>query len=150
MEQNGCRQEQITLPQNKNAALPVRAQKNSLTISGLKRISPGWPLRPRAFAPQARVMAASVWDEVTSIPGQCGVEVEGGRVPTADWMLNLQILTSGPKSRVAAARGSRDRKWRHVWVYAPMSVPTCYPLMTETGLMETTQPEVVQRPLCRK
>jgi hypothetical protein len=27
--------------------------------------------------------------------GQCGVEVEGGRVPTADWMLNLQILPSG-------------------------------------------------------
>ena len=27
--------------------------------------------------------------------GLCGVEVEGGRVPTADWMLNLQILTSG-------------------------------------------------------
>jgi hypothetical protein len=27
--------------------------------------------------------------------GQCGVEVEGGRVPTAHWMLNLQILTSG-------------------------------------------------------
>src|SRR5262249_45286399 len=27
--------------------------------------------------------------------GQCGVEVEGGRVPTCDWMLNLQILTSG-------------------------------------------------------
>jgi hypothetical protein len=27
--------------------------------------------------------------------GQCGVEAEGGRVPTADWMLNLQILTSG-------------------------------------------------------
>jgi len=27
--------------------------------------------------------------------GQCGVEVEGGRVPTADWMRNLQILTSG-------------------------------------------------------
>jgi hypothetical protein len=27
--------------------------------------------------------------------GQCGVEVEGGRVPTADWFLNLQILTSG-------------------------------------------------------
>jgi hypothetical protein len=28
-------------------------------------------------------------------PGQCGVEVEGGRVPTRDWFLNLQILTSG-------------------------------------------------------
>src|SRR6266567_399852 len=27
--------------------------------------------------------------------GQCGVEVEGGRVPTAAWFLNLQILTSG-------------------------------------------------------
>src|SRR2546426_12643996 len=27
--------------------------------------------------------------------GTCGVEVEGGRLPTADWMLNLQILTSG-------------------------------------------------------
>src|SRR6266567_1844131 len=27
--------------------------------------------------------------------GQCGVEVEGGRVPTPDWMLNLQILASG-------------------------------------------------------
>jgi hypothetical protein len=27
--------------------------------------------------------------------GQCGVQVEGGRVPTADWFLNLQILTSG-------------------------------------------------------
>ena len=27
--------------------------------------------------------------------GQCGVEVEGGSVPTSDWMCNLQILTSG-------------------------------------------------------
>jgi hypothetical protein len=27
--------------------------------------------------------------------GQCGVEVGGGRLPTADWFLNLQILTSG-------------------------------------------------------
>ncbi len=27
--------------------------------------------------------------------GQCGVEVEGGHVPTSDWMLNLPILTSG-------------------------------------------------------
>jgi hypothetical protein len=27
--------------------------------------------------------------------GQCGAEVEGGRLPTADWFLNLQILTSG-------------------------------------------------------
>jgi hypothetical protein len=27
--------------------------------------------------------------------GQCGVEVEGGNLPTRDWFLNLQILTSG-------------------------------------------------------
>jgi hypothetical protein len=27
--------------------------------------------------------------------GLCGVEVEGGTVPTRDWFLNLQILTSG-------------------------------------------------------
>jgi hypothetical protein len=27
--------------------------------------------------------------------GQCGVEVEGGQVPTRDWLLNVQILTSG-------------------------------------------------------
>jgi hypothetical protein len=27
--------------------------------------------------------------------GQCGVEVEGGQLPTHDWMLNLQILTAG-------------------------------------------------------
>src|SRR5215813_13319821 len=27
--------------------------------------------------------------------GQCGVEVEGGTVPTRDWFLNLRILTSG-------------------------------------------------------
>ena len=27
--------------------------------------------------------------------GQCGVEVEGGVLPTTDWMLNLHILTSG-------------------------------------------------------
>jgi hypothetical protein len=27
--------------------------------------------------------------------GHCGVEVEGGKVPTSDWSLNLQILPSG-------------------------------------------------------
>jgi hypothetical protein len=32
---------------------------------------------------------------------QCGVEVEGGRLPTQDWLLNLQILTSGGYQRVA-------------------------------------------------
>ena len=27
--------------------------------------------------------------------GKCGVEVEGGVLPTPDWMINLQLLTSG-------------------------------------------------------
>jgi hypothetical protein len=27
--------------------------------------------------------------------GKCGVEVEGGVLPTSDWMVSLQILTSG-------------------------------------------------------
>jgi hypothetical protein len=33
--------------------------------------------------------------------GQCAVEVEGGTVPTRDWWLNLQILTSGGYQRAA-------------------------------------------------
>jgi hypothetical protein len=33
--------------------------------------------------------------------GLCGVEVEGGHMPTSDWMLNLQILTSGGYQRGA-------------------------------------------------
>jgi hypothetical protein len=42
--------------------------------------------------------------------GLCGVEVEGGRVPTSDWMLNLQILTSGgyryaPEPRTTKSAG---------------------------------------------
>src|SRR5215831_2831425 len=53
-----------TFPRNKNAALPVRAQKDPLTLSGLKKMDPGSHLRPRAFAPQASVMAAGVRDDV--------------------------------------------------------------------------------------
>jgi hypothetical protein len=31
----------------------------------------------------------------TQHAGHCGVEVEGGKFPTGDWWLNLQVLTSG-------------------------------------------------------
>jgi hypothetical protein len=34
--------------------------------------------------------------------GQCGVEVEGGKVSTRDWLLNLHILTSGGLQCTAA------------------------------------------------
>jgi len=27
--------------------------------------------------------------------GKCGIQVEGGKLPTDDWFLNLQILTAG-------------------------------------------------------
>ena len=33
-------------------------------MSGLKTMGPGGHLRPRVFAPQARVMAAGVWGDV--------------------------------------------------------------------------------------
>src|SRR5262249_12083408 len=49
---------------NKNAALPVRAQKGPLTLRGLQKMGPGWHQRPRTFAPQASVMATGVWDDV--------------------------------------------------------------------------------------
>jgi hypothetical protein len=56
--------QKTTFPRNKNAALPVKTQKPPLTRSGLKKMGPGWRLRPRAFAPQASVMAASVREDV--------------------------------------------------------------------------------------
>ena len=55
----------LKFPRNKNAALPVRAQKDPLTISGRKKMGPRWRLRPRAFAPQASVMASGVRDDVS-------------------------------------------------------------------------------------
>src|SRR5712691_9678249 len=55
----------MSLPRNKNAALPVKAQRNLLTISGLKKMGPRWRLQPRAFAPQASVMASGVRDDVS-------------------------------------------------------------------------------------
>ena len=45
--------------------------------------------------------------------GQCGVKVEGGTVPTRDWLLNLQILTSG------GLRGAMTRsttKFDGMWI----------------------------------
>jgi hypothetical protein len=60
----GSEEDVFTFPRNQNAALPVRAQKDPLTISGLKKMGPGWHLRPRAFAPQASVMATGVRDDV--------------------------------------------------------------------------------------
>jgi hypothetical protein len=40
-------------------------KKTPLTINGLKKIGPGWHLQPRAFAPQASVIAAGVRDNVS-------------------------------------------------------------------------------------
>jgi hypothetical protein len=59
-----CHVDYLTFPRNKNAALPVRARKGPLTISGRKKMGPEWRFRPRAFAPQASVMASNVRDDV--------------------------------------------------------------------------------------
>ena len=32
--------------------------------------------------------------------GKCGIEVEGGQMPTKDWMSSLQILTSAGYQRI--------------------------------------------------
>jgi hypothetical protein len=53
-----------SFPRNNNAALPVRAQKTPLTLSGLKKMAPGWRLRPRVFVPQARVRASGVREDM--------------------------------------------------------------------------------------
>src|SRR3989441_12185954 len=55
----------LFFPRNKNAALLVGAQKIPLTLSGLKKMGPGWHLRPRAFTPQASVMASGERDDVS-------------------------------------------------------------------------------------
>jgi hypothetical protein len=45
--------------------------------------------------------------------GQCGVEVEGGRVPTRDWFLNIQILTSGGfRWTVTRSTTKSDGMWK--------------------------------------
>jgi hypothetical protein len=62
------------------------AMKGFHHLGGSQQAFPTGPAHLYNLAPyQRRAMHA----------GQCGIEVEGGRVPTADWFLNLQILTSG-------------------------------------------------------
>ncbi len=50
----------------------------------------------RVYLNGIAILANLIPDQRRAINGgKCAVEVEGGRVPTADWFLNLQILTSG-------------------------------------------------------
>ena len=52
--------------------------------------------RPQAFLPGlAHLYNLIPYQRRAQHAGRCGVEVEGGTVPTRDWFLNLQILTSG-------------------------------------------------------
>ena len=59
-------------PRNKNAALPVRAQKTPLPLSGLKTTGPGVHLRSRAFCPK-RVSWLPAYGRMsaTSLPVSC-------------------------------------------------------------------------------
>jgi len=43
----------------------------------------------------ALVYILALYQRQAKHAGTCGVEVEGGTVPTSHWFLNLQILTSG-------------------------------------------------------
>ena len=52
---------------------------------------------------QSRRYAGRLLD-VSTVKRWCKIEVEGGRLPTPDWMLNLQILTSGGFRSVAENR----------------------------------------------
>jgi hypothetical protein len=58
-------------------------------------------VHPPGGSPQAFLTGVAPLDNLIPYPrraqhaGPCGVEVEGGTVPTRDWWLNLQILTSG-------------------------------------------------------
>jgi hypothetical protein len=63
--------------------------RQQLTVVGAhdprQRLLQQWELRAHPASYQRRAQHV----------GQCGVEVGGGRLPTADRFLNLQILTSG-------------------------------------------------------
>jgi hypothetical protein len=71
----------------------------------------------------------------------CGVEVEGGTLPTDDWFLNLQILTSGGFQRapdtlhheirwnVGMPRTSKARIHQKLW---PTNGPPIHPLFVRT------------------
>src|SRR5438445_2075677 len=43
--------------------------------------------------------------------GQCGVEVEGGRLPTADWFLNLQTSTTSSQAAAGWTATWRQATW---------------------------------------
>src|SRR5499425_470851 len=47
--------------------------------------------------------------------GKCGVAVEGGILPTSDWLLNLQILTSGG-SRYTPEPPHHSIRWNVQWL----------------------------------
>src|SRR5262245_48300375 len=58
--------------------------------------------------------------------GLCGVEVEGGRVPTSDWVLNLHILTSGGY-RCGPEPPHHEIRWTVLQSSWPRDVPGAAP-----------------------
>ena len=56
-------------------------------------------------------------------------EVKDGNRSEDEAIRRLERSPYWPKSRVAATRGSGDKKWRHISLCAFISVPTCSPLM---------------------
>ena len=53
------------------------------------------PLPLVAGARKAAILRGQIWSAHESdVVGLCGVEVEGGRVPTSDWMLNPEFAVA--------------------------------------------------------
>ena len=102
------RGEPVVFQRNQNATLPVRAQRTPLTISGLKKMGPGWRLWPQAFAPQASVMASSVRDDVSHEYTCFMRRGEGKRLHGRFY-----------PQRVALRSFDRGEKFRRYWTWLP-------------------------------
>ena len=63
------------------------------------------------------------------VSGQSSGGHLAGVLLITDWRKAFDLPADRPKSRVAATRGSGDKKWRHSWWCALISVPMCSPLL---------------------
>ena len=108
--------------------------------------------RPETWDPRGRTLIRNN-AHISRLDAPCVSRCDSVQLPvsfTHQRSVEPNRLSDRPKSRVAATRGNIDRTGRHVWVYASISVLTREHADDDTGLMETTPPEVVQQPLCRK
>ena len=73
---------------------PIKAILHQSAEGGVRAVLWVWGARGGYTGP-AHVDNLLPYQGRAQQAGPCGVEVEGGRVPTRDWFLNLPSLTSG-------------------------------------------------------